>query len=424
MFSGLLNKKVIEEYLTQETPWAWSHGANQEYLGFGLFYYAIVYALRAQVAVCLGSGGGFVPRLIRQAQRDIGIAETSRTILVDGNIPDMGWGSPAWMDPDSFFRRHFPDVEIVIDLTKNAAKNFFEKQAVRIDYLHIDADHSFAGCLEDFETYLPFLHQGSVITFHDTNLNGAGVGHVIEHIRTLSNCEIVNFPEIGEGSAIVRIGTPADGKRFKQSFAGLERSEDGISVTRRPDAKPIAPEGMGWKYLESRAFSMRYVLAAHFVKDCPTVIEIGGAKTPIDTFLTGSHKSVIVLDPFIRESHINTLDGRHCAVSHMRARFQDVDWLISPGTCYAMVMLGLEIQGMESQHYDVLYRLINQAKVTVIEFPTSWGPSREQFEMIKNNTQTRVVFHTKLDLEGNDFGNLENSWPPRCDREIYVLESQ
>jgi hypothetical protein len=85
-------------------------------------------------------------------------------------------------------------------------------------------------------------------------------------------------------------------------------------------------------------------------------------------------------------------------------------------------MLGLEIQGLEPHHYEVLYQLVNQAKVTVIEFPTSWDPSREQFEMISNNTRTKVTLQTRLDLEGNDLGNLENSWPPRCDREIHVLE--
>jgi hypothetical protein len=77
---------------------------------------------------------------------------------------------------------------------------------------------------------------------------------------------------------------------------------------------------------------------------------------------------------------------------------------------------------LEPHHYTTLYQLINHAKVTVIEFPPSWAPSREQFEMIRNNTQTTVTFRTTLDLEGNDFGNLENSWPPRCEREIYVLE--
>lgn len=53
------------------------------------------FLLRAKLAVCLGSGGGFVPRLTRQAQRDLGIATHGRTILVVANRPEAGWGAPA-----------------------------------------------------------------------------------------------------------------------------------------------------------------------------------------------------------------------------------------------------------------------------------------------------------------------------------------
>ena len=90
----LLDRELIAELLTREAPWSDSHGAHDAYLSAGLLYYTLTYAMRAEVAVCLGSGGGFVPRLMRQAQRDAGIAERSRTILVDGNVPDAGWGAP------------------------------------------------------------------------------------------------------------------------------------------------------------------------------------------------------------------------------------------------------------------------------------------------------------------------------------------
>jgi hypothetical protein len=416
----LLNKKVIAEYFTQEAPWSGSHGADQDYLGMGLLYYAIVYTLKAQVAVCLGSGGGFVPRVMRQAQRDLGIGETSQTILVDGNHPAAGWGAPTWLDPNSFFRRFFGDVHLVIDLTKNAAANFFAQQNISIDYLHIDADHSFEGCLEDFKTYWRFLHEGSIVTLHDTNFPAAGVRHVVEYIRTLADCEIIDFHDMGAGTALVRVGKTVNGPRF-QSLRQTAM-DNLIRVTRHEDAQPLAPWGKEWKYLESRAFSTRYVLAAHFVSACHSVIEIGGAKTPIDQFLTGAHESVLVLDPFIRESYTDHLNGTLCHISHVRARFQDVDWHIPPTAEYGLVMLGIEIQGLTPQQYEMLYDLVNRAKVTVIEFPTSWAPSREQFEMIEKNTRTKVTFQTKLNLEGNDFGDLENSWPPRCDREMHVLE--
>jgi hypothetical protein len=349
------------------------------------------------------------------------MAETSRTILIDGNNSGAGWGAPTWLAQDSFFRTHFPDVEIIIDFTRNAVESVFRQHQIRIDYLHIDADHSFAGALGDFEAYRCLLHEGSVVTLHDTNCAGAGVKHVIEHIRTLSDCDVVDFPDIGQGTALVRIGKSVTASRFKSVILPPSSKGDRIRVTRHPDAVPLAPGPKEWKYLESEAFATRYALAAHWVRSCRSVIEIGGCQTPIDQFLTGNHDSVLVLDPFIREAQSDTLGENPCAVSHVHARFQDVDWHIPDDAEYGLVLLGLEIQGLEAHHYEVLYQLVNQAKVTVIEFPPCWAPSVEQFERIRKNTNTNVAMHIALDLDGNDFGDLSNSWPPRCRREMHLL---
>jgi hypothetical protein len=197
---------------------------------------------------------------------------------------------------------------------------------------------------------------------------------------------------------------------------------DPIVLTRKPNAPVLAPPDIGWKYLESEAFSSRSILAAHFVKDCPAIIEIGSSKTPIDMFLTGRHESVMVLDPFIRESRNDSVNAQPGNVWHIRARFQDVRWHVGRPGDYGLVMLGLELQGLSEEDYYVLYDLVDRARVTVVEFPTSWAPSREQFDLIGSNTRTREVFVCKLDLQGNDIGSCKSSWPPRFDREIHVLK--
>ena len=168
----LIDPAVISRTLTHDAPWCGSHGADGTYLGMGLVYYALVHATRAGVAVCLGSGGGFVPRMMRQAQRDLGLPG-ARTILVDGNRAEAGWGSPAWLAESSFFRRAFPDIELVLRTTEQAAAEVFAAQGITIDYLHIDADHSFEGCLADFMAYRRFLRVGSILTLHDTSFAGA-----------------------------------------------------------------------------------------------------------------------------------------------------------------------------------------------------------------------------------------------------------
>jgi hypothetical protein len=105
----------------------------------------------------------------------------------------------------------------------------------------------------------------------------------------------------------------------------------------------------------------------------------------------------------------------------MRARFQDLRWqILHPGD-YGLVMLGLEIQGLSAHDEQVLYELVDGARVTVIEFPSSWQPSRQQFEQICANTSVSETLRFGLDLAGNDVGDLTGSWPPRCDRELHVL---
>ena len=196
---------------------------------------------------------------------------------------------------------------------------------------------------------------------------------------------------------------------------------DLIRVVPRAAATPFVP-GKPWKYLNSTAFEARYVLASHYLKPCRSVIEIGGAVTTIDRFLTGDHESVIVVDPSITPGESDTLHGARCRVSHVKAQFQDVDWVIPPGADYGLAMLGLTLMGLEAQHYSVLYDLVDRAKVTVIEFDPLWEFPRQQFERIRDGTRTRVALQLKLDLRGNDFGDLEGSFPPRGERALYVLE--
>ena len=102
--SYLVNKDYIASHLTHKAPWADSHDASGHYLGCGMLYYALAYMMRAHVCVCLGSGGGFVPRLMRQAQRDLCLTD-STTILIDGNMGP--YGRPKWLSSQSFFKKKF-----------------------------------------------------------------------------------------------------------------------------------------------------------------------------------------------------------------------------------------------------------------------------------------------------------------------------
>lgn len=208
---GLLDKRFIQSMVTAEDPWCKSHGAagDSEQLGAGILYYGLAYALRAKTCVCLGSGGGFVPRLMRQAQRDLELAD-SRTILVDGtrqidqekkNI----WGVPCWLDEDSFFRTNYADVEIRFELTEVAFRDYFQAQGVQIDYLHIDADHHYEGAKLDWDLYSTLVPDSGIITLHDTvnYREPCGVYRVLDDIRATGQYDVINLP-IAYGTAMVR----------------------------------------------------------------------------------------------------------------------------------------------------------------------------------------------------------------------------
>lgn len=204
--SKLLDADFIRKNIFPEAAFEFSHGAcaATNYLGGGLLYYAIVHMLRPRLAVCLGSGGAFVPRLIRQAQRDLGMADTSRTLLVDGDMG--GYGRPNWLSEDSFFRANYSDIEVLVKDTGEVAKLLVE-QGQCIDYLHIDADHSHEGSLRDFKSYLPLMRENSLITFHDTKPNchpSVDCWKTLDDIRMMGY-EVIDLISVGNGVAIVKV---------------------------------------------------------------------------------------------------------------------------------------------------------------------------------------------------------------------------
>jgi len=207
----LLNKDFITSMLTVDDPWCSSHGADNgsEDLSAGLIYYALAYSARARTCVCLGSGGGFVPRMMRQAQRDLNI-KGSRTLLVDGaqHVSEERkgiWGSPYWLKEDSTFRKNYPEIELVLKLTEDAFNEVFVPENISIDYLHIDADHHYDGAKRDWDLYRTLVPNNGVITLHDTTnyRDPCGVPQLVDEIRESGEYDIVNFP-IAYGLAIAR----------------------------------------------------------------------------------------------------------------------------------------------------------------------------------------------------------------------------
>lgn len=200
---SLINHEFIRRQIVSDERFAGSHGGSGDgFLGLGALYYALAYAYRAQRCVCLGSGSGFVPRLMRQAQRDLELPN-SETVLVDADLPELGYGKTDYFGPNpSAFRTLYPEVVVL----KMRSDDYLKIEGDdSIDYLHIDADHSYEGATADFLGYSRKMRKVSVITLHDT-INRApnlGVWKLIREIRAMSNAwDVIEVP-LGMGTAIL-----------------------------------------------------------------------------------------------------------------------------------------------------------------------------------------------------------------------------
>ena len=174
---SILNRGYIYDSITRNqdsgsVSYRWTHGANDTYMGSGIMYFSIPYFLKARVCVCLGSGGGYVPRLMVDCVHELnetqmyGEGKTGEVYVVDAT--NSVNGEVDWADKDSYLRGKF-NPRFINSTTEDAFYNFFVKRDIKIDYLHIDADHTYEGCKLDFDLYSTIMNENGIISIHDTD---------------------------------------------------------------------------------------------------------------------------------------------------------------------------------------------------------------------------------------------------------------
>ena len=195
------NDKEFKEL--SPVKYRWTHGATDLHLGDGLLIYSAIQYMRAKVCVCLGSGGGFIPRIMTQARvdlydsqifegnRDYNWGEIGATYLVDASN-GVG-GNTDWVNEDSFFRKTFFP-RVILETTENAYYNFFVKEDIKIDYLHIDAGHTYKDVKQDFDLYSKLLSPNGIISIHDTDESFEKELIVTDEIKKDDHQEITNGP--------------------------------------------------------------------------------------------------------------------------------------------------------------------------------------------------------------------------------------
>lgn len=178
----ITNQEFIEKFITTNeggvVPYLWTHGATQHHLGDGIIVYSLIQHMRSKVCVCIGSGGGFIPRIMTQARIDL-----YNQKVFEGN-PDFNWGDIGTTylvdacngvggpndleDENSLFRNKFYP-RLIKATSVDAYYDFFVRQDIKIDLLFIDGDHSYEGVKQDFELYSKLLSENGVIVLHDTD---------------------------------------------------------------------------------------------------------------------------------------------------------------------------------------------------------------------------------------------------------------
>ena len=117
---SITNKDFIKGFISNNgsdpVSYRWTHGATDYHLGDGLLIYSLIQYMRAKTCVCLGSGGGFIPRIMSQARRDLHEQEIFTgnnewswgdigvTYIVDA-ANGVG-GNTDWTKEDSFLRKN------------------------------------------------------------------------------------------------------------------------------------------------------------------------------------------------------------------------------------------------------------------------------------------------------------------------------
>jgi hypothetical protein len=178
----ITNQDYIKNFITnngnESVPYRWTHGATDLHLGDGIVVYSIIQHMRFKNCVCIGSGGGFIPRIMTQSRIDL-----YKQQIFEGNS-DYNWGDigvtyvvdacngiggPNDLEnEESFFRKNFWP-RFIKATSEEAYYNFFVLQDIKIDLLFIDGDHSYEGVKKDFELYSTIMSENGIITIHDTD---------------------------------------------------------------------------------------------------------------------------------------------------------------------------------------------------------------------------------------------------------------
>lgn len=171
-------------------------------------------------------------------------------------------------------------------------------------------------------------------------------------------------------------------------------------LLRQPGAYP------DMDYLASEGARTRCVIAAHFVGGCPHVVEIGGFTTPVSLYLTGTHESVTVFDPLMRDYRATSLNHAPCRVRHISRSILEAE-LEPEADNYGLVMLGASLKHFSEEplarerQWTKLATMVERAKIAVIEAALDWHLGQAALERLGSLPAMRTRVSLDMDLRAS-----------------------
>jgi hypothetical protein len=180
---------------------------------------------------------------------------------------------------------------------------------------------------------------------------------------------------------------------------------------------PSDGAGQDLPHLSGPAAAIRQVLAAHFVRGCPHVLEIGGHRRPVTGYLTHAPLSVTSIDPKTAEYEADELNGRPCRVRHIARKFQDVELDFAPRS-YGLVLLGYSLKpfGKREPLGKLMFSLLDNASVVVIDYTPEFERAASQVPSILARPTLTSYCSFELKLE-----DPEIAATPYARRRFHVL---
>src|SRR5262245_54834047 len=170
-------------------------------------------------------------------------------------------------------------------------------------------------------------------------------------------------------------------------------------------------------HLSGPGAAIRQVLAAHFVRDCEHIVEIGGHIRPVTGYLTHAPLSVLSVDPKTPAYEAEMLNGKPCRVRHVARKFQEVEYDYRPRS-YGLVLLGYSLKPFGSREPlgQLLFGLIDNARTVVLEYPPALERASSQVPEILSRPSLKTICSFDITID-----DLQIKGTPYAHRRFHVL---